>query len=133
MSNTTSNNNLPKTKIQNGISYTLHGDYYLPNFALPTEKEGSSFGMYGRMRLRYIKEYRPIVYSQLLTSCKLNKHLHDIDVQCSEMIEQVVEKLAKQYGVDEKLKAEKQMLWVGYMNTFKEQAREIAINEIIYK
>ncbi len=127
------NHNLPTTKTQNGISCTLHGDYYLPDFALPAEKEDCFFGMYGRMRLRYLKEHRPIVYSQLLTSCKLNKHLHEIDEQCTEMVELIVKDMAEQNGVDERLKEENQMLWIGYMNTFKDQALDIVNNEIIYR
>ncbi len=90
MSNTTSNSNLPKTKTQNGICYTLHGDYYLPDFVLPAEKEDCFFGVYGRMRLRYLKEHRPIVYSKLLSSCELNKQLLEIDLKCAEMVSKLL-------------------------------------------
>ncbi len=83
------------------------------------------------MRLRYLKKHRPIVYSKLLSLCELNKHLHEIDVQCNEIVEQIVKDTADQNGVDDRLKEENQMLWVGNMNIFKEQAREIVNNEII--
>lgn len=123
---------LQKTKTENGIGYTLIGDYYLPNLILPAEEKDLSFGKYGRMRKRYLEQSRRVLFVNLLTTCKLNEHLHEVDVRCNEMVEEIVKSLAKQDGVDENLKSTDQMKWVGLMNTFKSQAEEIVLSEVVY-
>lgn len=121
-----------RTKIMTNLTYTKVGDYNLPNLVLPQDERDLSFGKYGRMRQKYLEHHRRAMWINLLTSCKLNEHLHEIDVQCNEMVEQIVKGLAKQNGIDENLKATDQMKWVGLMNTFKAQAEEIVTNELIY-
>jgi len=123
---------LQKTKTENGIGYTLIGDYYLPNLILPAEEKDLSFVKYGRMRKRYLEQSRRVLFVNLLTTCKLNEHLHEVDVRCNEMVEEIVKSLAKQDGVDENLKSTDQMKWVGLMNTFKSQAEEIVLSEVVY-
>lgn len=113
------------------LTYTKVGDYNLPNLVLLQDDRDLSFGKYGRMRQRYLEHHRRGMWINLLTSCKLNEHLHEIDTQCNEMVEQIVKDLAKQNGVTEHLKATDQMKWVGLMNNFKAQAEEIVVNEII--
>ena len=116
---------------QTGVSYTLQGDYYLPNLALP-EQEDTPIGLWGQRRLRYIKQHRKIFYINLLTSGKLNGYLADIDKQAEDMFFRLVKQMAKCDGVTEKLKANDQMNWVAWMNNIRSGAIEIVNKDIIY-
>ena len=101
---------------QTGISYTLQGDYYLPDCVLPAE-ENRSVGVWGQRHLRYLKQHRKGLYSELLISGKLNDYLADLNEQAEELFSRLVKQLAEKEGVTEALKAENQMLWVQKMNT----------------
>ncbi len=114
-----------------GISYTLQGDYYLPDFTLPTEKE-TIIGIWGQRHLRYIKQYKRVFYTNLLTSCKLNSYLVNIDEQAQEMFSRLVEQIAECEGVTEQLKAIDQMAWIGAMNNILGRAEEIICSNLIY-
>ena len=114
-----------------GISYTLQGDYYLPDLALP-EQEDKPIGLWGQRHLRYIKQHRKILYINLLTSGKLNEHLADIDKQAENMFLRLVEQMAECEGLTEQLKADNQMEWVARMNNIRNRAAEIIDNDIIY-
>ena len=92
-----------------GISYTLQGDYYLPDLVLPDENETNSIGMWGQRRLRYIKQHRKVFYTNLLTSGKLYGYLADINKQAEDMLFQLIKQLAEREGVTEQLKANNQM------------------------
>ncbi len=116
---------------QTGISYTLQGDYYLPDLALP-EQEDKPIGLWGHRHLRYIKQHRKILYINLLTSGKLNEHLADIDKQAEDIFFQLVEQMAESEGVTEQLKADNQMEWVARMNNIRNIATEIVNNDMIY-
>ena len=116
---------------QTGISYTLQGDYYLPDLALP-EQEDKPIGLWGQRHLRYIKQHRKILYINLLTSGKLNDHLTDIDKQAEDMFFRLVKQMAECEGVTERLKADNQMEWVDRMNNIRSRATEIVNNDIIY-
>ena len=113
------------------IKYTQQGDYLLPNLTLP-EQDKRPIGLWGQQHLRYIKRSRPILYTNLLTKCKLNEYLADIDEQATEMMFRLVEQMADKEGVTEQLKAENPMLWVVRMNEIQARAREIINREIIY-
>ena len=113
------------------ISYTLQGDYLLPNLTLP-EQDSRSIGLWGQQHLRYIKHSRPILYTNLLTKCKLNEYLADIDKQAQKMYDELVQAFAKEESCTEQLKATDQMLWVRKMNNAAQRAREIVNAEIIY-
>lgn len=113
-----------------GISYTLVGDVYIPN--LVSTDTNYKIGCWGRKHKEYIKQYKPAFYTTLLTQCKLNSYLHDVDVRVTEMYDALVKQLAKQEGVTEKLKTENQMLWVQQMNNITNRAREIVSKEIIF-
>ena len=117
---------------QTGISYTLHGDYYLPDLALPEEEKGVEIGVWGQRHLRYIKQNRKVLYLNLLTSGKLNGYLADIDKQAEEMFSRLVKQMAEREGVSEQLKTENQMEWVGRMNNIRSRAMEIVNAELIY-
>ena len=114
-----------------GISYTLQGDYYLPDLKLP-EQPKVEIGIWGKRHLRYIKQHHKIRYTNLLTSCKLTAYLADIDEQAGDMFFRLVNQLAKKEGVTEQLKAENQMLWVRKMNNIRNRATEIVNSELIY-
>ena len=114
------------------ISYTQQGDYFLPNLTLP-EQDKRPIGLWGQQHLRYIKRSRPILYTNLLTKCKLNEYLADINNQAEQMYEQLVAAFAKEEGCTEQLKANDQMLWVRKMNNAAQRAREVVNAEIIYK
>ncbi|WP_101876953.1 TnpV protein [Lachnoclostridium edouardi] len=114
-----------------GISYSLQGDYYLPDLALPAEK-GQPIGIWGQRHLRYLKEYRRITYLNLLTSGRLNTYLSDIDKQAKEMFSRLIEQMAEREGVTEQLKANNQMEWIARMNNIQSRATEIVNHDIIY-
>lgn len=116
---------------QNGLWYELQGDYYLPCLSLP-EEEQKSVGVWGQRHLRYIKEYKRAFYTKLLTSCKLNSYLADIDKQAEEMFSRLVKQMAEKQGISEKLKTENQMEWVQKMNNIQACAREIINSELIF-
>ena len=116
---------------QTGISYTLQGDYYLPNFVLPDEEE-QPIGLWGQRHLRYIKQHRKVLYLNLLTSGKLNGHLADINKQAEDMLSRLVEQMAEREGVTEELKANSQMEWVARMNNIRSRATETVNHDIIY-
>ena len=116
---------------QAGISYSLQGDYYLPELALP-EQEDKPIGLWGQRHLRYIKQHRKILYINLLTSGKLNGYLADVDKQAEDMFFRLVKQIAESEGVTEELKATKQMEWVARMNNICSRAIEIVNNDVIY-
>ena len=112
------------------ITYTQQGDYLLPDLKLP-EQPTVKIGIWGKRHLKYIEHYRPILYTNLLTSCKLTAYLADIDKQAEDMFFRLVNQLAKQEGVTEQLKAENQMLWVQKMNNIRNRAMEIVNTELV--
>ena len=116
---------------QTGISYTLQGNYYLPDLAL-TEQENMPIGLWGQRHLQYIKAHHKVRYINLMTSGKLNKHLADIDEQAEDMFIRLVKQMAESDGVNEQLKADNQMEWVAQMNNIRSRATEIIDNDIIY-
>ena len=116
---------------QMGGTYTMQGNYRLPNLLPPTE-EKRPIGVWGQRRRRYLKKHRPILYTNLLTSCKLSEHLADIEEECNERMDSLVKAMANQEGVTEALKSADQMAWVRRMNNIRNRAEEIVLNEIIY-
>ena len=113
------------------ITYTMQGDYMLPNLTMP-EQDYRPIGLWGQRHLRYIKHHRPILYTNLLTKCKLNEYLADIDEQAEKMYNELVSAFAKEEGCTEQLKATDQMQWVRKMNNIRNQAKEIVNHEIIH-
>ena len=113
------------------LTYTHCGDYYIPDLKLSEQPE-APIGKYGRMRQRYLKEHRPLIYNQLLLTEKLYPHLIEIDETAQSRLEQMMPQLAKDAGATEQLKASDPMRWVGLMNTCKAQAEEILMAELIH-
>ena len=116
---------------QYGGSYTRVGDYLLPNLAID-ESEQQSIGKYGRMRKRYLKEYRPVLYTNFLTSSKLDQHLAEIDESCEGRMELLTQQMVEQEGVTEVLKAADQMEWVRRMISIRSREEEIVLSELVY-
>ena len=119
------------TDEKTGIGYTLQGDYYLPDLALPAEEE-QPIGIWGQRHLRYLRQHKRLLYTNLLTACKLNGYLAGIDRQAEEMFSRLVKQMAECEGVTEALKAQDQMAWVGRMNNIRNRATEIVNNNLIY-
>ncbi len=117
---------------QNGGTYRQVGDYFLPNITLSKE-ETEPIGIWGQRHLRYLKQHLKVLYTNLLTSGKLNSNLAEIDKQATEMCFRLIKQLAEQEGVTEQLKAENKMEWVGRMNNIRNRAEEVVYNEIIYQ
>ena len=116
--------------MENSLTYTMNGDYQIPDLKL-TEQPEKPLGKYGRMRKAYLKEHRPLIYTQLLLTEKLYPHLIEIDETAQSRLEQMMPQLAKDAGATEQLKASDPMKWVGLMNTCKAQAEEILMAELI--
>ena len=113
------------------LTYSRNGDYYIPDLTLKDQPD-KPIGKYGLMRKRYLKEYRPGLYSSLILSEKLYPHLLEIDEAAHRRLEMMMPKMMKSAGVTEQLKASDPMKWVGFMNTLKAQAEEIILSELIY-
>ena len=115
---------------KNGMSYTLHGDYYLPDLVL--REEEPTYGKYGMLRKQFLKEYRSARYQYMLLTGKLNEHLNQIDQEAREQVEMLMKQMAEKKGVTEELKVQDQMKWVGLMNNIKVSAEEIILKNMVY-
>lgn len=115
---------------KNGMSYTLHGDYYLPDLVL--REEEPTYGKYGMLRKQFLKEYRSARYQYMLLTGKLNEHLNQIDQEVREQVETLMEQMTEKQGVTEELKAQDQMKWVRLMNNIKVSAEEIILKNTVY-
>lgn len=117
---------------QMGGTYIRVGDYHLPALSSPAKKENKPIGVWGQQHEWYLKEHRRILYYNLLTACKLNSYLVDIDRQAEEMFSRLVKQLAEKEGITEALKAENSMKWVQAMNSIRSYAAEVVYNDLIY-
>ncbi|MBE6742326.1 MAG: TnpV protein [Ruminococcaceae bacterium] len=117
------------TDEKNGLDYTLVNGVYLPNL-ISTETH-YEIGLWGQRHLRFIKQHRKVFYTSLLTNCKLNSYLHNVDVRATEMYDRLVKQLKEQQGITEQLKANDMMAWVQAMNNITSQAREQVYVDII--
>lgn len=115
---------------KNGLSYTLHGDYYLPD--LEINEEEPTYGKYGIMRKKFLKEHRSARYQYLVLTGKLTEHLNQVDKEVREKVEMLMEQMAEQWGVTEELKLQDQMEWVRRMNNIKSVAEEMVLRKFIY-
>ena len=115
---------------KNGMSYTLHGDYYLPDLVL--NEEEPTYGKYGMLRKQFLKEHRSARYQYLLLTGKLNEHLNQIDQESRKQMEMLMGQMAERQGVTEELKVQDQMKWVRLMNNIKVSAEEIILKNMVY-
>mgnify|MGYP000401607683 FL=1 len=113
---------------KNGLSYTLHGDYYLPD--LEINEEEPTYRKYGIMRKQFLKEHRSARYQYLVLTGKLTEHLNQVDKEVREKVEILMEQMAEQWGVTEELKMQDPMEWVGRMNNIRACAEEMILKKI---
>ena len=116
---------------QMGGTYKKVGDYYLPDFALPTEEQ-QPIGIWGQRHLGHIKQNRRVLYTNLLTSGKLNSYLAEINRQAEDMFFRLVKQMAEREGVTEQLKEDNQMEWVARMNNIRSRVTEVVNTDFIY-
>lgn len=116
---------------QSGGTYTLQGDYRLPNLTLPAVDE-RPIGVWGQRRLRYLKQHHKVLYYNLLTSGKLNSHLADVEEEAQALFSRLVNQLAEKEGVTEQLKATDQMKWVQRMNSIRERVMETVYLDVVF-
>ena len=115
---------------KNDLDYVLCGDYYIPDLKLPEERR--SIGRWGRMYREYIKEYRPVLYNNLLLSGNLWTYLADLNEQADDRLACIISQMQDAEGVTEELKACDQLAWVGAMNSIRSRAEEIIRSEMIF-
>ena len=116
---------------QIGGTYTLQGDYRLPNLTLPAEDE-RPIGVWGQRRLRYLKQHHKVLYYNLLTSRKLHSHLADVEEQAQDLFSRLVKEHAEKEGISEQLKTADQMAWVRQMNNIRSRATEIVNADVVF-
>ena len=115
----------------NGQWYELNGDCYLPCLTVPQE-EKRQIGVWGQRRLRFLRHHRKVMYTELLTTGKLNSYLAELNNQAGEMFLRVVDQMAAAEGITEQIKAQNQMLWVQRMNNIRDRAEEVVNHDLIY-
>lgn len=115
----------------NGLWYELHGDYYLPCLVI-LEEEIHTIGIWGRKHLRYLIEHRPMLYNDLILSGKLYSYLADIDTQARVRLDLLVAQMVEKEGINEQLKVQDQLSWVGAMSSIRNRAEEIILKELIF-
>ena len=125
---------LPKhyTNEKAGISYTLHGDYYLPDLILPEEEDKRPIGKWGSLHKSYLQHHKRVFYNMLVSNLTLHSHLADVDEQARDMFDTLTEQMMKSEGVTEELKEQNQTEWICRMSNIRERATEIVCKELIY-
>ena len=125
---------LPKhyTNEKTGISYTLHGDYYLPDLVLPKQEDNRPIGKWGKLRKSYLQQHKRVFYNTLVSNLALHTHLADIDEQARDMFDTLTEQMKKSEGITEELKEQNQMEWIQRMQSIEARASEIISHNIIF-
>lgn len=116
--------------MENNLTYRQEGDFLLPELEAETP---STLGKYGRMREKYLREERPVLYNRLLLGGKLTAHLSEIEQTANQRLELLMSQLKKSMGLTEQMKAQDPMKWVGLMNNAKSKAEEMILSELIYQ
>ena len=115
----------------NNMEYVLVGDYYIPDLKLPHEER--PIGKYGQMHREYLKKHNPMMFNDLVLEGQLWTYLADLNEQAEERLSLIVEQMKVSEGVTEELKAGDQMAWVRAMNSIRNRAEEIVLEEIVYR
>ena len=115
-----------------GGTYTQSGDYFVPDIALP-EGSNRKIGKFGRMRHRYLKEHRPVIYSTMILNGTLWDHLAEVDIACNNRLDVLISGMQANQGITEALKVRDPMAWVGAMNNIRNSAEEIILRELVYE
>lgn len=125
-------NNPKGANTMSEITYSRQGDYLIPDLTLPTEPE-LPLGRYALMHRDYLEKHKRVTYLNLLTSGRLNGHLHEVEQTALQRLELLTKQLSAEQGVTEELKEKAPMQWVGLMNNIRSQAEEVILTELIYK
>ena len=115
------------------ISYRKVGDYNIPNLTLPPEETNIRLGKWGMLHKDYLEKHNRVLFTLLLTQGKLYQHCADVENQARNMFDALVEQMKEAEGVTEQLKEENQLLWVQILSNIQQQAKEIVLDELIYK
>ncbi len=113
----------------NGLWYELQGDYYIPCLAVSAEEE-KPIGIWGQRHLRYIRQHRKALYTELLTGGRLNTYLADVNDQAEEQMLLLTQQMDEREGITEELKAQNQMLWVQRMDNIQGRAMEFVNHDL---
>ena len=116
---------------QMGGTYTMQGNYRLPNLLPPTE-ERRPIGVWGQRRLNYLKHHRKVLYYNLLISGELHSHLADVEEQAQDLFSRLVKEYSEKEGITEQLKAKDQMKWVQKMNSIRERVMEAVCKDVVF-
>ncbi len=116
----------------NGLDYTLVNDHYLPNLTVAAPAEQHPTGRWGRLHKKYLEEYHPVRYNQLVLSGELGSYLAALDEQADKQLALIIRQMQDAEGVTEALKAENQLEWVRRMNSIRNRAEEIIRKELIF-
>lgn len=111
------------------LTYTMQGDYLIPDLTVP---ESPKLGKYGMLRRTFLREHRDGIYTGMLLNGTLNSHLEEVDRQAQKMLDDLTEQMKALNGVTESMKAEDQMRWVQMMNSIRHSAEEVILNDLIY-
>ena len=114
-----------------GGTYREENGIFYPDLALP-QQTNYPIGKYGKLRLDYLKKHRRGTYTALLTSCRLNQHLYESEQEAKRQIDFILSRLINELGITEELKAKDPLRWTREMNSAKQSAEELVLNEIIY-
>ena len=115
----------------NEITYSKQGDYLIPDLTLPTEPE-LPLGRYAMLHRSYLEQHKRVTYLNLLTSGRLNAHLHKVEQTALQRLELLTKQLSAEQGVTEELKEKDPMQWIGLINNIRSQAEEVILSELIY-
>ena len=111
------------------LTYTMQGDYLIPDLEAP---ESPKVGKYGMLRRTFLREHKDGIYTGMMLDGTLNSHLEEVDAQANRMMDKLTEQRKVLNGVTEQMKAEDQMIWVGLMNLIRLSAEEVVLRELIY-
>ncbi|MBE6719049.1 MAG: TnpV protein [Ruminococcaceae bacterium] len=114
------------------ITYHQEGNYQIPNLVLPVRND-LQLGRYSELRRKFLKEHHRVKYTSLLTQCRLDEHLAEIQTRATEMRENLIKEMAAKEGLTEELKASDMMTWVQGMNNLRNRVEEIVLSEVIYQ
>ena len=119
--------------MSNKIQYRRVGDYLIPNLIIPPEEASVTLSKWGMMHKNYLEKHKKVFFYTLLMQGKLYQHCAEVENQAREMFDTLVEQMKEAEGVTEQLKEENQLLWVQIMGNIQQQAKEIVLDELIYK
>ena len=111
------------------LTYTMQGDYLLPNLEVP---ESPKVGKYGMLRRSFLRSHKQALYTGMMLEDTLNSHLEQVDKESTMLLEKLTSQMMQEQGLTEELKSKNQMLWVQQMNNLRQSAEEVVLKELIY-